>query len=233
MFSVALLLAGKGEKDPRKYIDSLDKKARTKVEYKRKLQKKALASESVVSNTDGLPTGQYAVKKWVVLDLGERPSMEQYNLAEEGKYWKLKVNVEGCAESVILTLDDLSKDLQHYKNFQWHCVTGWTKSDLNFKGVSIDNLIKAVSTKLEEKGLQYDDSWQYMIQRSPEGYVVPVFRQDIDGAFLAVLHNDKLIEMKHGGTYGAHLLVESKLDNLKLFYRPKIGLPVAIWMEEL
>ena len=82
-----------------------------------------------------LPVGQTptAPGKWPVLDLGHSPRI---TLAE----WRLQVDGE-CRHPLVLDWQALM-DLEQVKlDADFHCVTGWSKLDIAWKGVRLSTVI--------------------------------------------------------------------------------------------
>lgn len=212
-----LLYFGRGDRDPQRYVDAIeDEDTKKKVLAKLKLQAKAAANTSSTSqpsssstsssatlNKHGLPQGQIPAKRWIVLDLGKRPKASEYDLSSGGARWSLSVRLEGVEGGICVGLEDIKAEgMQEFGDCSWHCVTGWSKTSLNFTGLSFPRFLLLVKRKCEAAGIAYDDSWRFLYQRSPEGYEVPVFRQDAEQGFFCVLLDGEMLGMDHGGKFG-------------------------------
>lgn len=86
-----------------------------------------------------LPVGQVKTVKWPVLDLGIQPEVSQ----EE---WRLKIDGE-VEHPVVLTWEDFMNLPQTDDTSDFHCVTTWSKFDMNWKGVRFLDLAALVSPK--------------------------------------------------------------------------------------
>ena len=64
---------------------------RREMAKKAKLRATASARAATQASVDGLPAGQHAAKKWIVLDLGLRPAPGSYSLEPDA--WKLVIVV--------------------------------------------------------------------------------------------------------------------------------------------
>ena len=83
-----------------------------------------------------IPVGQTITKKWPVLDLGEQPKIEMDK-------WQL--TVDGAVERpLVLTWDDFMNLPQSSDTSDFHCVTTWSKLDMNWKGVRMLDLAALV-----------------------------------------------------------------------------------------
>mmetsp|Transcript_6044 Transcript_6044/g.7896 ORF Transcript_6044/g.7896 Transcript_6044/m.7896 type:complete len:350 (+) Transcript_6044:83-1132(+) len=221
-----LLKVGKGDLEVERYGGSSsvekDESIQKAISKKLKLREKAQrlrrndmkTGNRTELNKHGLPKGQVPSKKWIVLDLGKRPNQKEYSLCSEGKNWSLKFMINDSSnekEIVVVDLNDLEQiGLKMYENVHWNCVTGWTYVGLTFQGVPVPSLLELVKSRMknatdaDEKTVWRDD-WKYLYQTSPEGYSVPVFREDVENAFLCVsLRNSKtgkfeLMDLEHGG----------------------------------
>lgn len=139
-----------------------EKMVRTKTELARvraaKLQGVATGLEIMGSgplNRDGhpqLPPDQQAVKTWPILDLGIHPEI---SLAD----WAL--GITGLVERPQrLTWEDLLKLPQVEDTSDFHCVTGWSRMGLRWKGVRFQDLAQLVGVKTEARFVYttaYDD----------------------------------------------------------------------------
>src|SRR3989440_2898688 len=93
------------------------------------------------ASSSRLPPGQYLVNDWPVLSAGPTPrvALDQWSFTIEGEIdqprkWTWK-------EFTALPSEVLTKDI--------HCVTKWSKFDVEFKGVSLDTLLEGVETAAE------------------------------------------------------------------------------------
>jgi DMSO/TMAO reductase YedYZ molybdopterin-dependent catalytic subunit len=94
------------------------------------------------SNRHGMPlvpVGQVITKKWPVLDLGVQPDI---SLAD----WKLTIDGE-VEHPVVLGWNDFMELPQSNDTSDFHCVTTWSKLDINWKGVRFLDLAALVFPK--------------------------------------------------------------------------------------
>ena len=93
-------------------------------------------------NRHGMPTlpiGQVVTTKWPVLDLGKQPHIP---LQE----WRL--TIDGVVEHpVVLTWDEFMALPQTEDTSDFHCVTTWSRLNMNWKGVRLMDLAALVQPK--------------------------------------------------------------------------------------
>ena len=83
-----------------------------------------------------IPVGQTITNKWPVLDLGEQPKIVT-------GMWQL--TIDGAVERpLVLTWDDFMNLPQSSDTSDFHCVTTWSKLDMNWKGVRMLDLAALV-----------------------------------------------------------------------------------------
>ena len=131
-----------------------------------------------------LPPGQYLENRFPVLSAEPTPDI---NLLD----WKLSFayNNEIMAEidwnSLIkIESTELTKDI--------HCVTRWTKFDMNWRGVSVQNIIKSLD-------LEVPSDW--VMIGSSTGYTTNLPTKDLLKEFtlIAYEYEKKPITPEHGG----------------------------------
>lgn len=88
---------------------------------------------------DRLPPGQHLTQKWPVLHYGSIPEID---LAT----WRLRLFGE-VEEEVELTWDEFMALPQTTRTNDIHCVTGWSRLDNTWTGVTIPDLMKLVRLK--------------------------------------------------------------------------------------
>jgi len=157
-------------------------------------QKKKREPSSSSSSGTPLPPGQYVVKKWIILDLGLRPSREMYDPWQKPDTWRLVVSGL-VANPVQLTLADLRQlGLRRYEGIDFHCATGWSALQLGFEGVPFRALLDHVRP---------DERWVCLYQVSADGYTTNCHRQDIENdpnAFIAIGDGrGEILSEEHGG----------------------------------
>ena len=80
-----------------------------------------------------LPIGQYETTKWPVLDLGQKPQVDKAK-------WQLRID-GACDEPVCLGWDDFMSLEQVVDVSDFHCVTTWSRMDLEWRGVRVSDLL--------------------------------------------------------------------------------------------
>jgi len=86
-----------------------------------------------------VPVGQTITKKWPVLDLGILPEIEQED-------WQLVINGE-VEHPITLNWTDFMALPQTEDTSDFHCVTTWSKLDMNWVGVRLLDLAALVQPK--------------------------------------------------------------------------------------
>merc|ERR1712032_1095608 len=99
------------------------------------------------------------------------PKPIEYSLEHAGEFWSLVFTVNGstkACDQLTLSLQDIMvHGLKDFSNHSWHCVTGWTASNLNFKGITLRELLGIVERSIKENGGNWDSKWKYLLQSSP------------------------------------------------------------------
>jgi DMSO/TMAO reductase YedYZ molybdopterin-dependent catalytic subunit len=134
-----------------------------------------------------LPPGQTLVADWPVLSAGPTPDVGTDD-------WTFSVRSEtGLTtwtwdELLALGVEDVTVDI--------HCVTHWTKLDMDWRGVSLDAIFENIETSAD-----------YVMVHSHGGYTTNVALEDLlDGqAWIATEAEGAPLEPEHGGP--ARLLV--------------------------
>ena len=141
-----------------------------------------------VGDRSRIPPGQYLTGDFPVLSAGPTPHtpLEQWTFSIDGKVdqrasWS-------WAELLALPAETVTVDI--------HCVTKWSKLDTSWKGVSVDTLLRDVSSEAE-----------YLTAFSDGGYTTNLALEDVtDGkAWVAYEYAGEPLEAEHGGP--ARLLV--------------------------
>jgi len=139
-----------------------------------------------------LPPGQSLVEDWPVLSAGPTPDVS----TEE---WSFSIRTENGVtqwswdELLALGVEDVTVDI--------HCVTHWTKLDMDWRGVSLDTIF----ADLNEKGVETE--LDYLMVHSYGGYTTNLALEDVlDGkAWIATEAEGEPLDPEHGGP--ARLLV--------------------------
>ncbi len=134
------------------------------------------------ASSSRLPPGQYLVTDWPVLSAGPTPriALDDWTFSIEGEIdqpreWTWK-------EFNALPSEDVTKDI--------HCVTKWSKFDVEFKGVALDTLLDGVDTAAE-----------HATQISYGGYTTNLPLDDLMGnkAWIVYEANGEPLAPEHGG----------------------------------
>jgi DMSO/TMAO reductase YedYZ molybdopterin-dependent catalytic subunit len=137
---------------------------------------------------DRIPPGQYVVHDFPVLSAGPTPrtNLADWTFSLTGEIDKLKNWT--WDEFRGLPSETITKDI--------HCVTGWSKLDTSWEGVSVDHLLENVETSAE-----------YVMAFSDGGYTTNLPLEDLTGgkAWIVFNFDGAPLEAEHGGP--ARLLV--------------------------
>jgi DMSO/TMAO reductase YedYZ molybdopterin-dependent catalytic subunit len=145
-------------------------------------------ADRIVSETVGrrqrIPPGQYRTDKFPVLDLGLQPPWDP-------KAYRLKVwgEVEQPTE---LSWDEF-KQLPHVRLLaDFHCVTRWSRLELNWEGVHVREILRRVRPKASAKAV---------MAHCLEGYTTNVLLSDLDDddVILADTLEGEPLPQEHGG----------------------------------
>jgi len=134
-----------------------------------------------------LPPGQSLVEDWPVLSAGPTPDVP----TDE---WSFSIRTENGVstwtwdEFLALGVEDVTVDI--------HCVTHWTKLDMDWRGVSLDTIFENIETSAD-----------YVMVHSYGGYTTNLALEDLlDGkAWIATEAEGEPLDPEHGGP--ARLLV--------------------------
>lgn len=133
---------------------------------------------------DRLPPGQRIVKDWPVLDLGVTPKLDL-------EKWRLRI--DGVVESrVIWNWNDFLSQPHLEVTSDIHCVTGWSRYDNRWVGVSASHILSLVKPSSQAK---------YCIFYSRDGYTTNVSLERFaeDNVMLAFKWNGDVLSAAHGG----------------------------------
>ncbi|MEQ9499959.1 MAG: sulfite oxidase-like oxidoreductase [Deltaproteobacteria bacterium] len=131
-----------------------------------------------------LPTGQHAVDKWPVLDLGRHPIVDP-------KDWQL--TIDGAVEErVTLDWSAFMALPQVDEPSDFHCVTTWSKMDLAFRGVRVRDALALARP--------HDDASHVMLH-AYDGYTTNVSLDALidDDVLLAHTVDGQPLPRPHGG----------------------------------
>lgn len=134
---------------------------------------------------DRVPPGQSVVKDWPVLTYGPTPQIST-------DVWELEI--AGAVVAPVKLNWEAFQELPHtVLRTDIHCVTRWSRLDMPWEGVSIDELIRAAG------GLT--DKAKFLVAESYGGYTTNLPIADVlDGKAMVAFEADgKPLAAEHGG----------------------------------
>jgi DMSO/TMAO reductase YedYZ molybdopterin-dependent catalytic subunit len=138
--------------------------------------------------SDRLPPGQYLVRDWPVLSAGPTPHTppEEWSFTVRGEVDPVKT--WSWEEFRALAAETVTRDI--------HCVTKWSKLDMQWEGVPVDTLLE---------GIQLGGG--FVMAFSDGGYTTNLALEDVTGgkAWVALAADGEPLSPEHGGP--ARLLV--------------------------
>ncbi len=142
----------------------------------------------VEASPDRVPPGQYVTNDFPVLSAGPTPRIS----AEE---WRFRVTSER-GEETTWTWEEFSALPAEAVKVDIHCVTKWSKLDTDWRGVSVDTILKGVGS-----------SAAFATAHSYGGYTTNLPVVDLTGgkAWIAFQYGGQPLAPEHGGP--ARLLV--------------------------
>jgi DMSO/TMAO reductase YedYZ molybdopterin-dependent catalytic subunit len=143
-----------------------------------------LTGEKITGERKRLPPGQRLVREWPVLDLGVTPKITK-------EKWRLRV--DGLVEKrLILRWEDFLALPQIELTSDIHCVTGWSRFNNRWKGVSAKHLVFMVTVAKEAT---------HCVLHCTDGYTTNVLidRFRADDVILAHSWNGAPLTIAHGG----------------------------------
>lgn len=141
----------------------------------------------VSSSRDRLPPGQRLlndVNEFPILDLGVRPEFNNQTYI-----FKVFGEVENPIE---YSFDELKNSFKKInRTLDFHCVTRWSKYDVNWGGISFKELLNVVKPKSNAK---------YLIQYGLDGYTTNVLLDELknEDVLLAYELNGGDLPIEHG-----------------------------------
>ena len=147
-------------------------------------RKMAGKEKSSVRSTDRLPPGQKLVHNWQVLDLGIQPDVPLDK-------WQLKIH--GHVENPLTLNWEQFTTLPQFKDVSdFHCVTTWSKFEMEFEGVAFFTIADLVKPKPTAK---------FVFFKSYDGYSTnnPLDVCMDDDVLIAHKVDGKPIPREHGG----------------------------------
>ena len=152
-----------------------------------------------------VPPGQKVVTKFPRLDLGVVPRFDESS-------WRLRV--EGLVEHPLdLTLKDVLALPHVAVTADFHCVTGWTRLDNGWEGISFKTIVERSRPRPEAK---------FVTVECGDGYTTSLALSDLmaDNVLLAFALDGEKLTLQHGGP-------------LRLIIPDKYGYKSAKWAERI
>jgi DMSO/TMAO reductase YedYZ molybdopterin-dependent catalytic subunit len=143
----------------------------------------SLFSKSQPENSDRIPPGQRLTNGFPVLTYGPTQTIDLDT-------WHLRV--WGLAKERTFTWDDLMNMPQHDFTADFHCVTSWSKLDVQWKGIKVTDFMKHV---------ELDPQALHVMQHSYGGYTTNITLDDFqreENFFAHTLFGEPL-SAEHGG----------------------------------
>lgn len=137
------------------------------------------------SDSERLPPGQTRVTSWPVLTYGPTPHIDT-------KTWSL--TIDGAVnEPITLNWNEFNELSKTVLKTDIHCVTRWSRLDMPWEGVSLDDLIGLAG------GLTPDA--KFMIATTVEGYTTNLPVRDVlnNQAMVATKADGEPLTPEHGG----------------------------------
>lgn len=132
-----------------------------------------------------LPPGQSEVDEWPVLTYGPTPHIDP-------REWSITIDGE-VNHPVTLDWDTFNALPKTQKRTDIHCVTRWSRLDMPWEGVSVDELIAAAG------GLK--DEARFVTASSEGGYTTNLPLADVvnEQALVATVADGQPLPAEHGG----------------------------------
>jgi DMSO/TMAO reductase YedYZ molybdopterin-dependent catalytic subunit len=130
-----------------------------------------------------LPPGQSATVKWPVLHVGSVPRFE-------AKAWDFRIF--GLVENPVrLTWQEFSRLPMREVTADMHCVTRWSRFDVDWEGVPFSEVLKLVRVKPEAR---------YVLVHAEQNFTSNVSLADLDrpNVLFALKHNGEPLPTDHG-----------------------------------
>ena len=131
-----------------------------------------------------LPVGQIYTQKWPILDLGIRPTVSHDT-------WQLIVD-GAVTKSLILSWQDLMALEQVNDTSDFHCVTTWSKINMNWRGVRVSTIL-ALAEPLDQA--------THVLCHGFDGYTTNVAIEELlkDDVLVAHTYEGAPLPKDHGG----------------------------------
>ena len=176
--------------------DKLERVVEARMKLKARFEEKMKQTPSVADdrplgkgklNRHGMPTvpiGQIITVKWPVLDLGNAPEMknEEWNLTVDGE----------VEHPVHLNYEELLALPQTADTSDFHCVTTWSKLDMNWVGVRFLDIAALVQPK---------ETATHVMCYGFDGYSTNISIEEAIKPDVLLVHTieGKLLPQEHGG----------------------------------
>ena len=136
-------------------------------------------------DSDRIPPGQHLANGFPVLTYGQSPTVDP-------KDWQLTIGGAIEGEAVTLSYDDLLAFPQETFTADFHCVTRWSKLDVCWTGVKLEELLKDITIR---------PTAQHVMQSCYGGYTTNLPLEDFlrEGNYLVHTLNGEPIPKDHGG----------------------------------
>ena len=140
-----------------------------------------------------VPPGQYVTEKWPVLHYGSVPRTDL-------KTWNFRVWGE-VENPFSITWDEFKLMPRKKVHTDIHCVTRWSRLDMDWEGVPIQHILERAKLK---------PSAHFVLAHSEQGYTanMPMNVLDDDDVMLADVADGGPLELDHG--YPLRLLVPKR-----------------------
>lgn len=135
------------------------------------------------SQRDRVPPGQHLASGFPVLTYGDTPDVNRAN-------WQLKV--WGLAQATTITWDELMAMPQSNFTADFHCVTTWSKLDVQWSGVKVTDFMQHV---------EVDPGAKHLMEHCYGGYTTNIALDDFlrEENFFAHTLNGEPLPVDHGG----------------------------------
>ena len=172
----------------------MNKLVKTKIELAkiRSLNKQGVKTSEVIQgsgplNRDGvpeIPPDQRKVNNWPILDLGVQPSIEldRWTLAVSGC----------CSNPKKFSFAELSKIGIVEDTSDFHCVTGWSRLGMKWKGIRLKDIAEFCKVKASAKHVYFEGS---------DGYSTNITMDEAmkDDVLIVFEANGEPLPKEHGG----------------------------------
>ena len=172
----------------------MNKLVKTKIELAkiRSLNKQGVKTSEVIQgsgplNRDGvpeIPPDQRKVNNWPILDLGVQPSIELDR-------WTLVVS-GCCSNPKKFSFAELSKIGIVEDTSDFHCVTGWSRLGMKWKGIRLKDIAEFCKVKASAKHVYFEGS---------DGYSTNITMDEAmkDDVLIVFEANGEPLPKEHGG----------------------------------